>query len=77
MLSSRVNSNPMNISKNPNDGHRFPPEVISHAVRLYRRFTLSFPDIAELPALRGIHTSYESIRRRCLKFLLKYGITAS
>ncbi|MEW8028205.1 MAG: IS6 family transposase [Candidatus Thiodiazotropha sp.] len=48
--------------------HRFPPEVISHAVWLYHRFTLSFRDIEEILAIRGIQTSYESIRRWCLKF---------
>ncbi|MEE8495586.1 MAG: IS6 family transposase, partial [Xanthomonadales bacterium] len=44
----------MHISKNPYRGHRFPPEVISHAVCLYHRFTLSFRDIEELLAVRGI-----------------------
>ncbi len=50
----------------------FPPEIISHAVWLYHRFTLSFRDIEELLAIRGIHTSYESIRRWCLKFPSHY-----
>jgi len=63
----------MHISKNPYRGHRFPPEVISHAVWLYHRFTLSFRDIEELLAVRGIQTSYESIRRWCMKFPLEYG----
>ena len=58
----------MSPIKNPYIRHRFPPEVISHAVWLYHRFTLSFRDIEELLAIRGIHTSYESIRRWCLKF---------
>lgn len=62
----------MHISKNPYRGHRFPPEVISHAVWLYHRFTLSFRDIEELLAVRGIQTSYESIRRWCLKFPGEY-----
>ena len=42
--------------------------MISHAVYLYYRFTLSFHDIEELLAVRGIQTSYKSIRRWCLKF---------
>ena len=63
----------MHISRNGYRGHRFPPEVISHAVWLYHRFTLSFRDIEELLAVRGIQTSYESIRRWCLKFPLEYG----
>ena len=47
--------------------------MISHALWLYHRFTLSFRDIEELLATRGIQTSYESIRRWCLKFSLEYG----
>jgi putative transposase len=49
-----------------------PPEVISHAIWLYHRFTLSFRDIEEMLAIRGIQTSYESIRRWCLKFPSEY-----
>ncbi|MGC1443818.1 MAG: IS6 family transposase [Burkholderiaceae bacterium] len=49
-------------------GHRFPPEVISTAVWLYHRFSLSFRDVEELLAQRGVTVSYESIRRWCLKF---------
>jgi len=49
-------------------GHRFPPEIISHAVWLYHRFTLSFRDVEELLAERGIIVSYEAIRHWCLKF---------
>ena len=58
----------LNKSDNPYYRHRFPPEVISHAVWLYHRFTLSFRDIEEILAIRGNQTSYESIRRWCLKF---------
>ncbi len=43
-------------------GHRFPPEIISHAVWLYHRFTLSFRDVEDLLAERGILVSYEAIR---------------
>jgi len=39
---------------NPYRGHRFPREVIAHAVRLYLRFALSFRDVEELLAERGI-----------------------
>ena len=42
--------------------HRFPPEIISHAVWSYRRFTLSFRDVEDLLAERGITVSYEAIR---------------
>jgi transposase-like protein len=34
--------------------HRFPPEIIRHAIWLYARFTLSFRDVEELLAERGI-----------------------
>jgi hypothetical protein len=53
-------------------GHRFPPQVISHAIWLYHRFSLSFRAIEELLAERGIEVSYETIRRWCLKFGLRY-----
>jgi putative transposase len=49
-------------------GHRFPPEVISYAVWLYHRFTLSFRDVEDLLAERGITVSYEAIRNWCMKF---------
>ena len=49
-------------------GHRFPAEIISHAVWLYHRFTLSFRDVEDLLAERGIIVSYEAIRFWCLKF---------
>ena len=48
--------------------HRFPADVIRHAVWLYFRFTLSFRDVEELLAQRGIETSYETIRRWTIKF---------
>ena len=52
--------------------HRFPAEIISHAVWLYFRFTLSFRDIEELLASRGILVTYETIRQWCLKFGQSY-----
>ena len=48
--------------------HRFPADVIRHAVWLYFRFTLSFRDVEELLAQRGIEASYEAIRCWTLKF---------
>ena len=48
--------------------HRFPSEIISHAVWLYHRFCLSFREVEELLAERGIIVTYESIRCWCLKF---------
>ncbi len=49
-------------------GHRFPPEIIGHAVWLYHRFTLTFRDVEDLLAERGILVSYEAIRYWCRKF---------
>jgi len=48
--------------------HRFPSEIISHAVWLYHRFCLSFREVEELLAERGITITYESIRQWCQKF---------
>ena len=49
-------------------GHRLPPEVISYAIWACHRFCLSFRDVEQLLAQRGVVVSYESIRRWCLKF---------
>src|ERR1700745_3547498 len=48
--------------------HRFPPDVIRHAVWLYLRFTLSYRDVEDLLAERGLIVSNEAIRRWVLKF---------
>ncbi len=48
--------------------HRYPPQIIAHAVWLYHRFSLSFRDVEDLLAQRGIEVSYETIRRWCRKF---------
>jgi putative transposase len=45
-------------------GHRFPAEIISHAVWLYFRFCLSYRDVEELLFSRGILVTYEAIRVR-------------
>jgi putative transposase len=52
--------------------HRFPGEIISHAVWLYYRFLLSYRDVEELLAERGIAVSYETVRRWCRKFGATY-----
>ncbi len=46
----------------------FPPSIVQHAVWLYRRYTLSFRDVEELLAERGIEVSYETIRRWVARF---------
>jgi transposase-like protein len=43
-------------------GYRFPPEIIHQAIWLYLRFTLSFCDVEDLLAERGIAVSYETVR---------------
>jgi putative transposase len=48
--------------------HRFPADVIRHAVWLYFRFSLSFRDVEDLLAQRGIEVSYETIRCWTIKF---------
>jgi putative transposase len=48
--------------------HQFPPAVIQHAVWVYSRFTLSYRDVEDLLAERGLDVSYETVRRWVLKF---------
>jgi transposase-like protein len=48
--------------------HQYPPTVIQHSVWLYLRFTLSYRDVEELLAQRGLDVSYETVRRWVLKF---------
>ncbi len=48
--------------------HRFPPEIIAHAVWLYHRFSLSFREVDELLAERGVIVSYQAVRLWSLKF---------
>src|ERR1700730_1416006 len=52
-------------------GYRFPPEIIQQAIWLYVRFTLSFRDVEDLLAERGIMVSYETVRRWVNHFGLK------
>ena len=49
-------------------GYRFPPDIIAHAVWLYFRFSLSFRDVEDLLAQRGITVTYETVRRWCRTF---------
>ena len=58
----------MSKPPDPHYRHRFPAELISHAVWLYHVFSLSFRDVELLLAERGIIVSYESVRQWCLKF---------
>lgn len=46
----------------------FPAEIISYAIWVYYRLCMSFRDVEELLAQRGIIVSYETIRAWCRKF---------
>src|SRR3981081_2354389 len=59
---------PMRTSVSRYHRHRFPVEIISHCVWLYFRFALSFRDVEEMLAMRGVSLSYETVREWCLKF---------
>ncbi len=41
--------------------HRFPAEIISHTVWLYFRFALSYRDVEEIMAVRGVTLTYETV----------------
>ncbi|MGH8315977.1 MAG: IS6 family transposase, partial [Steroidobacterales bacterium] len=49
-------------------GYRFPPEIISYCVWLYFRFSVSYRDVEELTAERGVTVTYETIRAWCERF---------
>jgi len=59
---------PVNESSSLYRRHRFPGEIINYCVWLYYRFSLSYRDIEEMMAQRGVRVTYESIRQWCLKF---------
>ena len=48
--------------------HRFPPQIVTHAVWLYLRFNLSLREVEEMLLERGIDLSYETVRRWIAKF---------
>ena len=54
--------------RSPYHGYRFPSEIIAHAVWLYFRFHLTFRDVQDLLAERGVVVSHETIRQWGLKF---------
>jgi putative transposase len=53
-------------------GFRYPAELISHCVWLYHRFSLSFREVQEMMAQRGVVVSHETIRQWCAKFGQSY-----
>jgi putative transposase len=56
----------------PHYRHRFPAEIISHAVWLYHVFSLSLRDVELLLAEQGVVVSYETVRRWCKKFAASF-----
>jgi putative transposase len=58
----------MNTPTHPYKRHRFPAEIIGHCVWLYFRFCLSYRDVEELMASRGVILTYEAARYWCRKF---------
>ena len=63
-----LHTTPMRTSASLYHRHRFPVEIISHCVWLYFRFNLSFRDVEEILAMRGVVLTYETVREWCLKF---------
>ena len=55
--------------------HRFPASIIQQSIWLYFRFSLSYRDVEDLLAERGIDVSYETVRRWALKFGSAYART--
>jgi len=62
-LSRRRRLGSQSMTKIRYSGYRFPPVIIHQAIWLYLRFTLSFRDVEDLLAERGIVISYETVRR--------------
>jgi len=54
------------------DRYRFPIEIIRHCVWRYHRFSLSFRDISEMMAYRGITVTYETVRQWGLDFATQF-----
>ncbi len=52
--------------------HRYPAEIIAHTIWLYYRFSLSFRDVEDLMAARGVILSYATVRRWTLTFGQQY-----
>jgi putative transposase len=56
----------------PHYRHRFPAEIIRHAIWLYHVFSLSLRDVELLLAERSVVVSYETVRRWCKKFAASF-----
>ena len=58
-------------------GYRFPPDIIQQAIWLYVRFTMSFRDVEDLLAERGIMVSYEIVRRSLSENRWPHGLSVA
>src|SRR2546428_10357337 len=58
-------------------GYRFPPEVITLAVRWYLRFGLSYRDVEELLAERGIEVDHVTVYRWVHRFAAEFAEAAA
>jgi transposase, IS6 family len=67
-MRSRRRSATSSVPRSAFAGFRFPPEVITLAVRWYLRFGLSYRDVEELLAERGIEVDHVSIYRWVQRF---------
>ena len=63
-----VRSTRVGVARSGFAGFRFPPEVITVAVRWYLRFNLSYRDIEELLAERGVVVDHTSVYRWVRRF---------
>lgn len=63
--SGTMNPSPVSYKR-----HRFPPQIIAHAVGLYFRFPLGLRLVEEMLLESGIVLSYETIRRWAMNFRL-------
>lgn len=64
-MNCRRASSPVIAAPSAFIGFRFPPEVIVLAVRWYLRYRLSYRDVAELLAERGIDVDHVTVYRWC------------
>jgi transposase, IS6 family len=59
---------PATVPRSAFAGFCFPPEVIVLAVRWYLRFSLSYRDVEELPAERGVEVDHVTVYRWVVRF---------
>ena len=75
-MRSNADPHPHPVPSSAFAGYRFPPEVITLAVRWYLRFGLSYRDVEELLAERGIEVDHVSIYRWVQRFAPEFAEAA-